>query len=161
MRLATQNNNKRTGTLNGSSVSEFSSLDISYSQAGSAARLGKGWGANSSHKALRHDRVPKKGAGSRGNPGKPVGVLPPQHPETPSFPPARSPLMIIDALRAAVVSWRRREEFQSLCLTHTLRQPLRFGQLPNQPCLQSTVPASAQINVLQQLANGADGRELA
>ena len=60
--------------------------------------------------------------------------------------------MIIETFRAAVVSRRPRKEFQSLILTHTLRQPLRFGQLPNQPSLQSTGPASTQVNVLQQLA---------
>ena len=62
--------------------------------------------------------------------------------------------MIIETFRAAVVSRRPRKEFQSLILTHTLRQPLRFGQLPNHPSLATTVPASAPVNVLQQLDKG-------
>ena len=64
--------------------------------------------------------------------------------------------MIIETVRAAVVSWRLRKEFQSLFLTHPLLQPLRFRQPPDNPSLQSMVPASFQINVLQRLAKGVD-----
>ena len=43
-----------------------------------------------------------------------------------------------------MMSWRLKEEFQSLCLTHTLPQPLSCGQPPNDSSLQSTVPASVR-----------------
>jgi hypothetical protein len=44
--------------------------------------------------------------------------------------------MIIEPFRAVVVDWRLRKEVQSLFLTHALRQPLRFGQLPNNSSLR-------------------------
>jgi hypothetical protein len=87
--------------------------------------------------------------------------FPPTHGKRRSLPTARRPLDHHHELRrAAIESWRRREEFQSLCLTHTLRQPLRFGQLPNQQSLETSVPASAPIYALQQIAKTGERHQL-